>query len=98
MSYPSKEEVLLDTLTNVLKRARSDDSAKRIKELENGLKKAIDLLYKDVCFHENLTRGGAIWTICTDCNRKWADDRGGFKPNPILKEIEKLEDILNGTV
>lgn len=31
----------------------------------------------NTCQHENTHRGGAIWTICDDCNDKWADDEGG---------------------
>lgn len=33
------------------------------------------------CDHETLERGGAIWTLCADCGRKWADDEGGFQPD-----------------
>ena len=32
------------------------------------------------CQHEETYRGGFIWTICHDCGRKWADDKGGFVP------------------
>lgn len=32
------------------------------------------------CQHEETHRGGAIWTICDRCGRKWADDEGGFQP------------------
>lgn len=32
------------------------------------------------CRHDNTHRGGSIWTICDDCDAKWADDRGGFVP------------------
>lgn len=35
---------------------------------------------QQTCQHEETERGGAIWTICTGCDRKWADDRGGFIP------------------
>jgi len=36
---------------------------------------------RETCTHEETYRGGSIWTICKDCDRKWADDRGGFKPH-----------------
>lgn len=39
------------------------------------------------CQHEDTHRGGAIWTICDGCGRKWADDRGGFKPYQEPKEL-----------
>lgn len=35
---------------------------------------------RETCQHDNLKRGGVQWTICEDCDRKWADDQGGFKP------------------
>ncbi len=35
---------------------------------------------KHICPHEETHRGGAIWTICDHCRRKWADDEGGFQP------------------
>lgn len=35
---------------------------------------------KHICLHEETHRGGAIWTICDHCGRKWADDEGGFQP------------------
>ncbi|MGX5776952.1 hypothetical protein [Methylorubrum zatmanii] len=35
---------------------------------------------KNICLHEETHRGGAIWTICAQCGRKWADDEGGFQP------------------
>lgn len=34
----------------------------------------------NTCTHEDTYRGGAIWTICEGCGRKWADDEGGFIP------------------
>ena len=43
------------------------------------------------CRHENTHRGGIIWTICDDCGRSWADDRGGFKP---YKEPQSLKDTV----
>lgn len=30
------------------------------------------------CEHEEVYRGGAIWTICAQCGKKWADDEGGY--------------------
>ncbi len=35
---------------------------------------------RNICRHETTHRGGFLWTICDDCEAKWADDRGGFKP------------------
>lgn len=58
-------------------------------ELVKRLEKTITglLLIIPVCEHYNTHRGGAIWTICSDCGREWADDDGGFKPDPEAKEV-----------
>ena len=41
---------------------------------------ALDEWDRHTCTHETPHRGGFIWTICDDCGREWADDRGGFVP------------------
>lgn len=41
----------------------------------------------NTCQHDETHRGGAIWTICDQCGRKWADDEGGFQPYVEPKEI-----------
>lgn len=46
------------------------------------------------CHHESTHRGGAIWTICDDCGKEWADDRGGFKPYVEPMEITIARDAL----
>ncbi len=54
-----------------------------------------------VCLHENTYRGGGIWEICYDCDKKWADDRGGKPsdahewPKEIVAAQEYLESIGN---
>lgn len=35
---------------------------------------------RNECQHEETHRGGVLWTICSHCNQKWADDEGGFVP------------------
>lgn len=44
------------------------------------LKDLLDHVDSETCTHEDTHRGGAIWTICDACGRKWADDEGGFVP------------------
>lgn len=44
------------------------------------LQDMLDLYDDNTCRHENTERGGYLWTICCDCDMKWADDRGGFVP------------------
>lgn len=36
---------------------------------------------RNTCTHDELRRGGTIWTICCECGAKWADDEGGFVPH-----------------
>lgn len=56
------------------------------------------LLQRDVmntCTHEETYRGGVLWTICSDCGRKWADDEGG-KPEWVdPPEWVAAEDAIN---
>lgn len=46
------------------------------------------------CLHEDTYRGGAIWTICRSCGRKWADDDGGFEEYTTPKAISDVEEAL----
>jgi ribosomal protein L37AE/L43A len=48
--------------------------------LVEALKALLNHVDRETCRHEATHRGGAIWTICDDCGREWADDRGGFVP------------------
>jgi ribosomal protein L37AE/L43A len=52
----------------------------RIEYLELALKDMLKYYDRETCQHEDTHRGGAIWTICDGCGRKWADDEGGFVP------------------
>ncbi len=54
------------------------------------------LLYAEAqtCTHEETYRGGAIWTICRACGRKWADDEGGFVPYQDPPEIAAARAML----
>jgi hypothetical protein len=47
-------------------------------DLRAALGNLIEYVDRNECRHEETHRGGAIWTICDGCGRKWADDRGGF--------------------
>jgi len=52
----------------------------------------LDHIDRETCVHEEVYRGGFIWTICRACDRKWADDDGGFKPYhdpPYVKRARK---------
>ncbi len=76
-----------DSLSSRLREATRKAELTKAKDIA---KKALMLASRGVCAHEDTYRGGAIWIICHDCEMKWADDEGGFKPNPALTEIEKL--------
>ena len=54
------------------------DHEAEVKRLRGALRRFL-AAYKP-CTHETVHRGGAIWTICEDCGKQWADDEGGFKP------------------
>ena len=49
------------------------------------------------CTHEELHRGGTIWTICDGCGRKWADDEGGFVPYSDPPAVAKARAIIEAT-
>lgn len=40
----------------------------------------LDYTDANTCRHETTHRGGLIWTVCDDCEQRWADDNGGFIP------------------
>lgn len=51
---------------------------------------------ENTCIHDDTKRGGSIWTICNQCNRKWADDEGGFKPYVDPPEIAAARKLIEG--
>lgn len=54
----------------------------------------VDHIERETCIHEEVERGGAIWTTCTQCKRQWADDEGGFVP---YKEPAQM-DVARGLI
>jgi ribosomal protein L37AE/L43A len=56
------------------------------------------LLIKEVdrntCQHDETHRAGVIWTVCSQCGKKWADDEGGFKPYVEPTWLSKARGIL----
>lgn len=63
--------------------------------LRTSLRAALDHYERNICEHEETYRGGAIWTICTYCGSKWADDEGGFKPFEHPPEIIEAREALS---
>lgn len=51
-----------------------------LEQAAQALDAALNEVARNVCTHEETKRGGAIWTICCNCDMKWADDQGGFQP------------------
>ena len=51
------------------------------------LRNLLDYAERQICPHDETYRGGGIWTICRSCDRMWADDLGGFKPDPVPPAI-----------
>lgn len=54
----------------------------------------VEYVNTNECQHASTYRGGAIWTICNDCDRKWADDEGGFQPYQQPAEIKAAQALL----
>lgn len=48
----------------------------------------------NTCLHEETKRGGTIWTICCYCDKKWADDEGGFVPRVDAPEVATARRVL----
>lgn len=65
------------------------------KDLLGALSNLIRYAEINVCQHEEVTRGGAIWTICDSCGSKWADDEGGMPEFEWPKEIEYAREVLD---
>jgi hypothetical protein len=59
-----------------------------LKMVEEALVAALRL--DPTCEHEDTHRGGAIWTICDQCGKRWADDEGGLKPDPPNQTVEQI--------
>lgn len=66
-------------------------SSSEILEALNRLLRHVD---SETCEHEDTYRGGAIWTICRDCGRKWADNRGGFVPHKDAPPVANVRALL----
>lgn len=65
-----------------------------VAELREALSKLLNEHDRNTCIHEETYRGGGIWTICSSCGRKWADDRGGFKPHTDHPAVANARNIL----
>ena len=48
----------------------------------------------NTCRHEITKRVGAIFTICDECDRMWADDHGGFIPYAPSPALQNAYDAL----
>ncbi len=81
--------------------AKATELEQRNKNLADNLRSVLNHIGHNTCHHENTKRGGSIWTICEDCGREWADDRGGFKtykePKWLTKAIESIGDDVPST-
>ena len=76
----------------LLSEADAPTAAEVIASAEKALEGALAL--DPHCDHAYTYRAGAIWTICDDCGKEWADDKGGFKPDKPNKHILKIEEAL----
>lgn len=80
----------LATAAKTISRQRAE-----IRDLKARLDAALALAGKNICPHEERHRGGMIWEFCDNCEAKWADDEGGFKPNPDAALLEAIADTKN---
>lgn len=51
---------------------------------------------RNTCLHEETRRGGAIWTICDSCGKKWSDDKNPLsaEDHEFPLEIQNAQEIL----
>lgn len=68
----------LNALRNDLQNVK--DHLTALKAGDNG--EALEHADRQICYHEETHRGGAIWTICDQCGAKFADDEGGV---PVIE-------------
>ncbi len=71
------------------------DLAEKLAEATQELLKCAE---QQECHHEETHRGGVLWTICNNCDRKWADDDGGFQPYVEPVEITAAREALDAFV
>lgn len=74
---------------------RAESAEARVKELEAGLLSLLRHVDNETCTHEDTYRGGLIWTICSACGCKWADDRGGFVPHCDAPAVSSARALLS---
>lgn len=73
---------------------RADAAEARERKLVEALGGLLRIYDRNTCQHDETHRGGAIWTICDQCGRKWADDEGGFEPHADPPEVEAARDLV----
>ncbi len=67
----------------------------RMDQLASALAGLLRHVDAETCTHEETHRGGAIWTICDQCGRQWADDRGGFSPHQDAPAVVVARRVLD---
>jgi hypothetical protein len=71
------------------------DSTGLLEECRDTITALVSHIEMQTCSHEDTHRGGSIWTICSACGMKWADDEGGMPdsfPSPTV--VLKAESLL----
>ena len=64
-------------------------------ELRDALRGLVRHVERNRCEHDETYRAGFNWTICHQCGKKWADDEGGFRPDPEPPELRRAHDALD---
>jgi hypothetical protein len=80
---PMEEKTMSDSDERTTAVQRSDERstpqpAELLRQAREALAALLNRDQRNTCQHENTHRGGVLWTICDDCDAKWADDRGGM--------------------
>lgn len=66
----------------------------RYERLKDVLENLLNYVVRNTCSHDITRRGGASWTICEGCGKKWYDDEGGFQPYKDPPEIAAAKKAL----
>lgn len=77
--------------------ATLDAERQKVRVLREALAVTLRHYDRNTCQHDETHRAGAIWTICDQCGRKWADDEGGFEPYADPPGIERARTALATT-
>lgn len=93
--YKCRETHILSTGWNfAIEHMKPEEDIMSQQLIEAG-KKLLAYAERNTCTHEETYRGGAIWEICSSCDVKWADDRGGRPEYVEPPEFQAMRDAID---